>query len=232
MILDALLAAVGQIGDRRFRWVLVRGVGLTLALLAALYALTFWGVSWLVPETLSLPFIGQVHFVGALLSWGSLALMILLSVFLMVPVASAFTGLFLDEIADAVEDRHYPGLPPALQIGWGEALRESLGFLGVLVAANLFALIAYLLFVPIAPFIFYALNGYLLGREYFGMIARRRLGRDAASAAFRQNLAPIWATGALMAVPLTLPLVNLVMPVLGAATFTHLFHRLQRNRAR
>ncbi len=29
-----------------------------------------------------------------------------------------------------------------------------------------------------------------------------------------------------MAVPLTIPLVNLTVPILGAATFTHLFHRL------
>jgi len=29
-----------------------------------------------------------------------------------------------------------------------------------------------------------------------------------------------------MVVPLTIPLVNLLVPVLGAATFTHLFHAL------
>jgi len=29
-----------------------------------------------------------------------------------------------------------------------------------------------------------------------------------------------------MAVPLTFPLINLIIPILGAATFTHLFHRL------
>jgi uncharacterized protein involved in cysteine biosynthesis len=30
-----------------------------------------------------------------------------------------------------------------------------------------------------------------------------------------------------MAAPLSLPLVNLLIPVLGAATFTHLFHRMR-----
>ena len=34
--------------------------------------------------------------------------------------------------------------------------------------------------------------------------------------------------GALMAVPLSVPLVNLAVPVVGAATFTHLFHALRR----
>ena len=33
-----------------------------------------------------------------------------------------------------------------------------------------------------------------------------------------------------MALPLTVPIVNLLIPVLGAATFTHLFHRLSRTR--
>jgi hypothetical protein len=31
-----------------------------------------------------------------------------------------------------------------------------------------------------------------------------------------------------MAVPLAIPVVNLFVPVLGAATFTHLFHRVTR----
>ncbi len=38
--------------------------------------------------------------------------MIVLSAVLMVPVAAAFTGVFLDEVADAVEARHYPHLVP------------------------------------------------------------------------------------------------------------------------
>ena len=35
-----------------------------------------------------------------------------------------------------------------------------------------------------------------------------------------------------MAIPLTIPVVNLVVPILGAATFTHLFHRLAGTPAR
>ena len=31
---------------------------------------------------------------------------------------------------------------------------------------------------------------------------------------------------ALMALPLTVPVLNLAVPVVGAAAFTHLFHRL------
>ncbi|CAN0604744.1 unnamed protein product, partial [Ectocarpus sp. 12 AP-2014] len=189
----AFLATLGQIGDSRFRWVLIQGVGLTLLLLFALYGVVFFGVQWLLPETISIPWIGEVTFVETLLSWGSLILMMVLSVFLMIPVASAFTGMFLDEVADAVEAKHYPHLSPAPHVSFSENLRESLTFLGVILAANLVALIFYI--TPLAPFVFYGLNGFLLSREYFRMVAVRRLGRAEAKAAYRKNLLTIWMAG-------------------------------------
>lgn len=227
MIPASFLAAIGQLDDPTFRGVLLKGVGLTLALLIAAYAVVFFGVQWLLPESFTLPWIGEITFVDDLLSWGSILLMMVLSIFLMVPVASAFTGLFLDDVADAVEAKHYPALPPAPRVELMDNIRESAGFLAVIIGANLLALVAYLIFAPFAPLIFYALNGFLLGREYFRMIALRRLGRAGANAAFRRHLVTIWAAGALMAVPLTVPLVNLLVPILGAATFVHLFHRLE-----
>jgi uncharacterized protein involved in cysteine biosynthesis len=79
---------------------------------------------------------------------------------------------------------------------------------------------------PFYILVFWALNGFLLGREYFAMAAMRRLPRDQARAMRRRNFLTIWAAGILMALGLSLPLANLLVPVLGAATFTHLYHRL------
>ena len=224
MIFSSIAAAISQLSDTRFRVVLIKGVGLTFGLLAAAYAIIFFAIQWLLPDSFSLPFIGEITFVDTLLSWASVVLMLGLSVFLMVPVASAFTGLFLDDVADAVEDRHYPGLAAAPRVGLPEGLREGLSFLLVLIIANIAALVLY--FTPLAPFVFYGLNGFLLGREYFRLIAVRRVGRAGAKKAFRANIITIWAAGALMAVPLTIPVLNLLVPVVGAAAFTHLYHRL------
>ncbi|MEL7165128.1 MAG: hypothetical protein AAGL96_06600, partial [Pseudomonadota bacterium] len=44
----------------------------------------------------------------------------------------------------------------------------------------------------------------------------------------RAHSGRIWLAGTLMAVPLTIPLINLIIPILGAATFTHLYHGLVR----
>jgi len=230
MIAEAVARALGQLGDPRFRRVLFLGIGLTVALLFAVTVAFVWLVGWFVPETLSLPWIGEISWIDDALSWAVVPLMLVLSVFLMVPVASAFTGIFLDEVTDAVEARHYPEAGPAPYVPFGTALRDSAGFFGVIVAANVAALVPYLLLAPLAPVIFVALNGYLLGREYFQLIAMRRLGRAGAREARRRNAGTIWLAGAVMAVPLAVPVLNLLVPVIGAAAFTHLFHRLERRR--
>ena len=66
----------------------------------------------------------------------------------------------------------------------------------------------------------------MLGREYFMLVAQRRLPRAAVLAMRKRNGLRLWIAGVLMAAPLSIPLVNLLVPVLGVATFTHLFHRL------
>lgn len=218
--------AFGQIGDPRFRRVLILGLGLTIGLLIAAYIGTVWLVSALFPETITLPIIGEVTFLQTIASGASLLAVMALSVFLMVPVASAFTGLFLDEVADAVEDRHYRWLGAAKRSSILSSVADSLKFLGVIVVANLLALILYLFLPPFAPLIFWGLNGFLLGREYFQLVAVRRLSAPEAKQLRRKHAGQIWLAGCLMAIPLTIPLVNLVVPILGAATFTHLFHRL------
>jgi len=227
MIFKAFFLALGQLGDRRFRRVLGLGIILTLALLVASYAGLLWIIDTLVGDELTLPVLGEVRWVGDLLSFSSFFLMFFLSIFLMVPVASAITSMFLDEVAQAVEDRHYPQLPPVSGTSFGEALRDTINFLGVLIAANLLAILLYVFLAPAALFIFWGLNGFLLGREYFMLAAMRRIGCKGAKKLRSRHMGTVWLAGVLMAIPLSIPLVSLLIPILGAATFTHLFHMLE-----
>ncbi|WP_170454432.1 EI24 domain-containing protein [Ruegeria arenilitoris] len=228
IILNAFFAALGQLGDSRFRSVLLRGVGLTIVLLVVACAAAIWGINALAGQEISLPFVGDVPWLNDVLNYSGIFLVLILPVFLMVPVASAITSMFLDEVAQAVEDRHYPNLPPVPSVPIWDAVLDSLGFLGVLIIANVLALVLYALFTPLAPFIFWGMNGFLLGREYFTLAAMRRIGRDGARALRARHAGTIWVAGILMAIPLSIPLVNLVIPIIGAATFTHIFHGLSR----
>lgn len=226
MILNDFLKALGQIGDGRFLRVMVLGVALSLALLFGIYAVLIGAVDLFVPGRIQLPLVGEVGGLTTLFGWGSLVLVLALSIFLMMPVASAFTAFFLDDVAEAVEVRHYPGLPKAEGLGIADTLRDTLGFLGLLLAVNLLSLLLWPVLGPLMPLAGWAANGYLLGREYFTLVATRRLGRAGAAALRSRHATQVWIAGALMAAPLALPLVNLVVPVLGVATFTHMVHRL------
>ena len=228
MIVD-VLKAIGQVGDNRFLSVLARGVGLTIALLFAFTVAFAYTIGALVPDSFALPWIGEITWIDNVASLAVIPVMIGASVFLMVPVASAFTGFFLDDVAEAVEAKHYPGQPPVARVPLSEGLFESAKFLGVLIGVNLIAFIFYILFAPLAPLIFWSVNGLLLGREYASLVAARRLGSKGARAYRSRNFIGIWMLGTLMAIPLTIPIMNLFVPILGVAAFTHQFHRLNRS---
>lgn len=218
--------ALAQLGDPRFRAVLWKSLGLTLLALV----LVFWAVmlllGWLLPESVTLPWIGAVGFVDTLVSWAAVGLMLALSVVLMVPAAAAVVGFFLDDVAEAVEARHYPGLPPAKPLGLGRQLADALRFLGLVVLVNLGALVVYLAVPPLAPLAFWAVNGFLLGREYFQLVALRRVDRRQAEALWRRHLWRIWLAGTALAVPLSVPVLSLVVPMLGVAVFVHQVQRV------
>ena len=226
-MLSSFFKALGQMGDPRLRRVVWLGVGSSLVLLTGVTLGFVWLVNLWVGEEVRLPLIGPVTWVNDLLSLSVVGLVLLGSVFLMIPIASAISSVFLDSVAAAVEAKHYPHLPPARPVPPIDAVRDTIGFLGVLVAGNLCAVILYVMIPPATPLIFLALNGFLLGREYFTLAAIRRVGRQEAAALRKRHAGRIWLAGTLMAAPLTIPVLNLVMPVLGAATFTHIFHDLE-----
>ncbi|MEL7167601.1 MAG: EI24 domain-containing protein, partial [Pseudomonadota bacterium] len=164
-------------GDPRFRRVLLIGLALTIALLVAATSGFVWFVGWLSADSVEVPWIGTITWLDDIITWASFFVFLVLSIFLMIPVASVITSMFLEDVARAVEDQHYPNLPPAKGIGFGDGLVDTLNFLGVLLAANLLALLLYV-FLPFASiFIFWGLNGFLLGREYFTLVAMRRVSR-------------------------------------------------------
>lgn len=159
---------------------------------------------------------------------GGLATMVV--VWILFPaVATLFAGAMTDGLIDAVERQHYPGAPahaPSALSGLVQAAR----FATIAVALNLLLLPLYvaLLFVPpLAPVAFLLVNGYLVGREYFHMVASRHLDPAAASALRKTYGWRVYATGLVLAFLFTVPVVNLFAPMLGAAAMVHLFHGLR-----
>ena len=235
--------ALLQLRERRFLQVLIRSVAFSAPILAGVAAAAAWLV-YLLPDTVALPLIGKVTMpiIGeiAVPLIGEVAvplrqadvitipLMIVISSFLMFPTAAAVVNLTLDDIVDAVEARHFPHLPELRPSRRVEMIVGAVAFSLIVVAINLGALVFYLIAGALAPLIFWVVNGFIIGREYFALVAGRRLPPAEVAALQRIHGWRIWFAGCLMAVPLSLPLIGLIIPALGTATFTHMFHRFLR----
>ncbi len=138
------------------------------------------------------------------------------------------TGFLLERVAHLIEGRHYPGQTPAREQGTWEAVRLALNFALVSIGLNLVALPVYFFLPVINLVVFYALNGYLLGREYFELVALRRLDQSSVRALRRSYQGTIFLSGALIAIITTVPLLNLAAPVVATAFMVHLFESLRR----
>jgi CysZ protein len=136
-------------------------------------------------------------------------------------------SLFLDPVVTAIERTHYPGIPQARRIGIGEAVRSGLRLTLLTLALNFLILPLY--FFPVVNVLFYyGLNGYLVGRGYFEPIALRKLKPGSVRTVWHQNSGQLFVAGAIIAFLLSLPLINLIAPLFGAAFMLHLFEDLRR----
>ena len=216
------------------------------ALCRAVYALTLppmrrvvamsLGLAVLTFATLWVAVAGLVYnaafFEWRVLNWlvdltGGLAVLVL-SWLLFPAVVTAIMGFFLERIAAAVEALDYPGRGPPRRQRIGETIAPTLRLTGLTLLLNLLALPIYLLVPGINLVLFLTLNGYLLGREYFEVVALRRLDAAAAKAARNRFGLRVFLGGVMIAALFSLPLVNLVAPVIATAFMVHVFEALPR----
>lgn len=217
-MLRDLILAVGELRDRDARTVVWRGVLISLVTLALLVVAAERLITWLADT--GYLWVDRVAEVLGLL--GTLVVAWLLFPAIVV-AASSF---FLERVVQLVEARDFATLPPARTVPTGEGLWAAARLLCLALLLNLVALPLY--FVPgINLPLWAAINGWLVGREYFELVALRRAPAGAVRQQRRRQRARIWLTGIVVAVLLTLPVVNLVAPMIGAAFMTRRFHRWQ-----
>jgi uncharacterized protein involved in cysteine biosynthesis len=136
------------------------------------------------------------------------------------------TAMLVDPVADAVEQRYYPGLPAPRPGALADGIRSGLKLALLAVLLNLVLLPLYL--VPgLNLVLFYGLNGYLVARGYFEQVAVRRLTLREARAVFANNRGRLWLSGILLTFVTTVPFLNLVVPILATAWMTHATQELR-----
>lgn len=220
------MRALAQLSDPRLARTVLLSLLATAALLAALLFAVFHALAGVPLE--SLGGLGSVLTAGGVLEiLGTLGAAYV--AFLLFPaVAVTLQSLFLDGVAEAVERRWYPGLPPAREQSFGEMLSTALRLTFLVLAVNLVLLPLYLILLFLPPLnliLFYTVNGWLIGREFTEIVAFRRTDPKGAAAFRRRFRGGIWLDGVLIAAMFTIPIVNLAAPVVGAAYMVHRFHR-------
>ena len=222
-MLTALLRAVSALPEPPLR----RVIGLSLMLAVLTFAATWLAIAALLYDT--------ALFEWRPLNWlvdllGGVAVL-LLSWLLFPSVVTLVMGFFLDRVAAAVEALDYPGQAPPRRQPLGETLRATARLSALTLLLNLLALPLYLFLPGINLFLFLALNGYLLGREYFEVVALRRLEAMPARALRHRFGGRVFLGGVIIAALFALPLVNFAAPVIATAFMVHVFEAVRRAEA-
>ena len=231
---DAAIKALTQMLSPPFRRVLLKSIGLALILIVLIGIGLNRLFSWLAASGTAWAEAGVGgHTAWQILAW-VLSFMATLgiitgAVFLM-PAVTAFVGsFFVDEIADEVERTHYPMEPPGTALPLWRALTEGIKT----------ALLAILVYLCAVPFLFVAglglvimflANAYLLSREYFLLAAMRFRPPEESKAMRRAHRGNIFLAGILIAMFVSIPIVNLATPLFAMAMMVHMHKRLSRRR--
>jgi uncharacterized protein involved in cysteine biosynthesis len=220
-MLRAFDLALRQLSDPKLRTVLWQSLGLSLVLQIAIAVLVWWALQ------------SFAHFqwgwVNDLIRWLGGAAVTVLAVLLFPASFGIVVSIFMERIADIVEARHYPQLGRARGIPIWTGIWTGVVFLLAVIALNLVMLPLYLvaLFVAgLGAVLFYAINGLLTGRMYYEQVALRRLSPAEVKAWRRANTGILWLTGIAIVFLGTIPILNLIVPVLGTAAMVHVAQTL------
>ncbi|MDF1848643.1 MAG: sulfate transporter family protein [Parvibaculaceae bacterium] len=217
----ALSTALSDTFSKPLRSVMMRALGLALVLLVLAGFGAFYGLE-AIPEfgaDWGWPILDEV------VDWLSGAFVIVALVLLLMPVSALFAGLFLEEVAAAVEDKHYPGDVAGRDQPFVQGLWIALKFTALLIVLNLIALPLY--FIPVVNVVAYwGLNGYLLGREYFELVALRHHTPEDARSLRRSKRARVFSGGVAAAALASIPVINLLTPFFATALMVHLHKKV------
>ncbi len=215
-MLVPLLRALSQLNDPVFLGVVWRSLALSLAAFLALLAACIWLVQDLVGQP---GWIGWLS--GALGGLGAG----LLALWLFVPAALLIATLYIDRVSAAVERRFYPGLPAPRGAPLSVQAWDGVALGGQVLALQALSLVAAIVLPGVGLLLGWLVTGWAIGRGLFVGVAMRRMGRDEALRLYARRRLFVVAPGVALALAGTVPLLNLLVPVVGTAAMVHVLHR-------
>jgi len=221
-MIRAFELAIAQLGDPKLRGIIWWSLLASLLLQVGIAVLGIWALrSFAHFET---------RWINEAILWLTGTGVIVLAFVLFPASFGIVISIFMEYIADVVEARHYPQLGKARGIPVWTGVWTGVVFLVAVVALNLVMLPFYIAAIFIAGLgavLFYAINGWLTGRMYYELVALRRLDPAEVRAWRRANSGVLWLTGIVIVFLGTIPILNLIVPVLGVAAMVHVAQTLK-----
>lgn len=222
MIIAALRRSLSDLFAPYMVWTLIKALVLSVAAFAAV-----WGGAWWL--IMSSPWADAAWLDYLLHALGGVAVMAI-SLMFFPAVLGVVQALFLDGVADRIEARHYPDLGRPRGTAVLDGLFVAVKVLILMVVVNLVMLPVYIagsVFLGAGMILYYAVNGWLCGREFFAQVALRRMTRAETKRWARANNWTIWMTGIAIVLMGTVPVLNLAAPALGCALMVHVARTLR-----
>ena len=233
-MLDDAAKAIAQIFSPPLRAVLWKSIGLALALVVLLAVALERAIVWLVgagSTSAEIALGPHAHFPVEVIAWLlsiAAGFGILVGGVMLMPAVTAFVAsFFADQIAEDVERAHYPMDPPGKALTLSHAVLEG-GKTALLAIAVYLCALPLLLFAGLGAVVFFLATAWLLGREYFELAAMRFRLVNEAKAFRRYHATSVFMAGMIIALFVSIPVLNLATPLFATALMVHMHKRLSR----
>ena len=212
--------------DSKMRLVFLKTVSISIIFILGV-TLLFWGLFGSVQ-------IFELNFLNKIISWIIGATLLVIASAVLGPMMIVIGGIYSEDIAHHVEKKHYPNRVGHRFVGVAESIKTGGRLLFKSLIVNILLTPIYIVggFFPIiSVLIFFGVNGYLLSRELFEIVASRHLERDDRLLFWKANRGGSIFIGVTIMCLSTTPLLNLISAMLGVIITTHFFQYRTNSRA-
>ena len=168
----------------------------------------------------------EFNFLNKLISWAIGAILFIIASAVLGPMMIVIGGIYSEDIAHYVEKKHYPNRVGHRFVGVAESIKTGGRLLFNCFIVNILLTPIYIVggFFPIiSVLIFFGVNGYLLSRELFEIVASRHFERNDRVLFWRANRGGSIFIGVIIICLSAVPLLNLISAMLGIIITTHFF---------
>ncbi len=217
-MIKALAKSLRALEDRYF-WKIV--------FLCSLISLLFFGAF-----VAAIDHLAQQYLYGFLYDWlfGWLgaALAIFIGYFLFPLTFPLISLLFLDKVASHMEAKHYLDASEVREASFWRIIYPTIKFVLVSLILNIL-IFPFYLFPVLGQVLYFVVNGYLYGREYFEIIALRYHNHKEMRQLRKGQRTKLLMGGLIIIGSFMVPILNLITPILATVFMVHLYHGIAKH---